>query len=255
MPMTLAAIMLIHWSSQLPTTLEFKTARTHPMGYYIALPKGWTKGKKWPVLVAIESADRQFKENAEEFVKARGNLPFIIVAPLVLTNGGSQVAQIPTYPYAQAVWDRVEREGHWTFDSDGLRAVLADVQKEYSAESQVYLTGWEAGCHTVWALLFNHPEWIRAAAPVCPNYQGRWIVKVTPRDVPRPPIRILGGDKDPYWAPGKPFYDQTQNALREATARGFDKVSIERVPGEGHGALATAVMKYLASLLPARQPG
>ena len=39
---------------------QLKTASTHPIQYYLSLPEGWTKAKKWPVVVVIESADRDF---------------------------------------------------------------------------------------------------------------------------------------------------------------------------------------------------
>jgi hypothetical protein len=41
---------------------QLKTASSHPIQYYLSLPDGWTAGKKWPVVVVIESPDREFLE-------------------------------------------------------------------------------------------------------------------------------------------------------------------------------------------------
>ena len=56
---------------------DFRTASSHPMQYYVSLPQGWTAARKWPVVVVIESANRQFLETLGIFVKARGDKPFI----------------------------------------------------------------------------------------------------------------------------------------------------------------------------------
>src|SRR6476659_4809034 len=79
---------------------QLKTASTHPIQYYLSLPDGWVAGKKWPVVVVIESADREFSQAATAFAQARGKQPFIIVTPLVVTNGGAGARSVPTYHYS-----------------------------------------------------------------------------------------------------------------------------------------------------------
>ncbi len=49
-------VTLVHASEQ----PQLKTASSHPIQYYLSLPEGWVAGKKWPVVVVIESADREF---------------------------------------------------------------------------------------------------------------------------------------------------------------------------------------------------
>src|SRR5260370_32180509 len=61
---------------------EFRTASGHPMQYYVSLPQGWTAARKWPVVVVIESANRQFQQTLGAFAKARKDMPFILVAPM-----------------------------------------------------------------------------------------------------------------------------------------------------------------------------
>src|ERR1044072_2803147 len=75
---------------------QLKTASSHPIQYYLSLPEGWSTGKRWPVVVVIESAERQFLEAATAFAQARASRPFILVTPLVVTNGGSGYRSVPT---------------------------------------------------------------------------------------------------------------------------------------------------------------
>src|SRR5262249_11470088 len=113
------------------TAPQLKTASTHAMQYYVSLPEGWTIQKKWPVVVIIESANRQFLQTITAFVQARMQAPFILVAPLVVTNGGPHYRDVPTYHYTEAVWKRIESEGPFKFDSEGLAAVMKDMRTLY----------------------------------------------------------------------------------------------------------------------------
>jgi dienelactone hydrolase len=221
--------------------LQLRTAAHHPMQYYVSLPDGWKSGHSWPVAMVIESADRDFEANAQVFEKARGPRPFIIVAPLVVTNGGANVRGIPTYHYGPAVWDQIEKDP-WKFDSDGIAAVVEDVHRLYGGTTSIDITGWEAGCHTVWALMFNQPELISRAALVCPNFAGRWL---KPSSSTHHPIaEVLAGENDPAWSAGKPLFDQTQRGIAEAKRRGFGDIRVKVVPGQGHGPLAGAVFDF-----------
>jgi hypothetical protein len=77
---------LVHASEQ----PQLKTASSHPIQYYLSLPEGWVAGKKWPVVVVIESADREFLQAfATAFAQARQHRPFILDTPLIVTNGQS----------------------------------------------------------------------------------------------------------------------------------------------------------------------
>ncbi|HEY2012532.1 MAG TPA: hypothetical protein VGH38_03475, partial [Bryobacteraceae bacterium] len=66
------------WAQGAPGPV-LKTARHHPMEYLLSLPQGWTAQKKWPVVVVIESANREFQKTATRFAEARKSLPFILV--------------------------------------------------------------------------------------------------------------------------------------------------------------------------------
>src|SRR4051794_6371773 len=153
---------------------ELRTASGHSIQYYVSLPKGWTTNTKWPVLIVVEAADRQFKENLAVFEKARKDAPFILAAPLVTTNGGANYREAGTYHYSDATWSEIEKD-RCKFDMDGIAAVAADVQKRFGGEEHYFLTGWEAGGHTVWAMILQHPDRIFGAAPAATNYAGRCL--------------------------------------------------------------------------------
>src|SRR5262245_1861842 len=133
-------------------------ASRHPMRYYLALPPGWKADRPWPVLVAIPDAGREFKANLAAFVRARGKRPYILVAPEVLSCGGAGSRTLDHYAYTRAEWDSLQGGDDFAFEDAGLAAVLEDIRRQWHGESLAFLTGWEAGGHTVWAQTLRHPE-------------------------------------------------------------------------------------------------
>ena len=234
--------------AQVPGAIETKTATTHPMIYLLSLPKAWKKGKTWPVVVAIEDADRDFPREMMAFEKARGDLPFILVVPEVLTNGGPNYVRSVNYGYSEKIWTKILQEDPWTFDQQGIAAVIDDVHRLYGGDTKYFLTGWEAGGHTAFALAFNHPENLRAAAVCCPNYAGRNVQFSTWKDRSKVPITIFYGTKDEGMKDGQPLAIQTERAISEAHKHGFD-ITMKTIPDAGHDPLAPSVLQWFASLL------
>jgi len=196
--------------------------------------------------MAIESADRNFKKNALDFAKAREDRPYIIVVPLNVTGGGPGYRQAMGDEYAPAVWTQIE-QGPWAFDREGITAIVSDVHSKFGGEEKPYLTGWEAGAHTVWALAYNFPDKWAAVAPVCPNYQRRYIdaYSSSPARV-HLPIRTFVGQKDnALWQRFKGQYDQARTDGQE---HGFSNYTFELVADEGHGPLADAVLGWFDRL-------
>jgi len=231
---------------------QLKTATSHPIQYYLSLPEGWTAAKKWPVVVVIESADREFLDASNAFTKARQQRPFILVTPLVVTNGGAGYRNVPTYHYSDAVWANVKNSGDFNFDFDGITAIMQDVVKLYGGYDKYFVTGFEAGGHTVWGILFNHPEVVLGAALVCPNYAGRWVDEQHMSSAAERaglPIRNFVGTKDELCKEGHPIYSQMQRAMRLADEHGYKNVSLTQVEGKGHERLADEVLAYFSSLL------
>ena len=231
---------------------QMKTATSHPIQYYLSLPEGWVASKKWPVVVVIESASRDFLQAATDFAQARKHQPFILITPLVVTNGGAGYRSVPTYHYSDDVWNRIQSEGQFKFDSDGITAIMQDMVKQYGGEERYFIAGLEAAGHTIWGILFNHPEFTRGAVLVCPNYLGRWVDEAhisSAAERATLPIRNIIGTKDELCVPGHPIYAQMQKALSVAEQHGYKNVSLVEVEGKGHERLAEEVLAYFASLI------
>jgi hypothetical protein len=230
---------------------QLKTASSHPIQYYLSLPEGWVAGKKWPVVVVIDSAERDFLQAATAFAQASGSRSFILVTPLVVTNGGTRYRSVPAYHYSDPVWARID-SGPFQFDSEGITAIMQDVVKQYGGDDKYFITGLEAAGHTVFGILFNHPETVRGAALVCPNYLGRWVDEKqisSAAERNNLPIRNFVGTKDDLCSPGHPIYTQMQAAISLAEAHGYKNVSLTRIEGKGHERLADEVLAYFSSLM------
>lgn len=227
---------------------ELETASSHPIQYYVSLPKAWNRERTWPVVMIIEAAEREFLKTLRVFEKARGDRPFILVTPLVTTNGGANYRQAGTYHYSEETWAKIQ-ENRCGFDFDGITAVAADIRKLHHGEPRYFLTGWEAGGHTVWALIFEHPEEVRAAAPAVTNYAARCIegFSNSPMRV-NLPVRVFQVDTERDKAPGRYVYLQSQKAMKTAREHGFRSVTERVAAGKPHGPLADEVLEYFAEL-------
>ena len=235
------------------TAITSHQATTHRMRYFVAPPVGWAPGHAWPVVVVIADAHRDFADNLQRFVQARGDRPFLLVAPEVVTCGGTRGQTSPPYSYTEAEWKQARAPKDFEFDDAGLAAVLADVHAKWGGVERAYLTGWEAGGHTVWAQTLRRPERWRAVAPVTTNYQGRGL---TPEAFSHAPERATlpiqtflcaapSGNIAPFLAP---LRQQIDRALAEASAHGFAPAPVRVVAGADHGPLPGPVLAWFDSL-------
>ena len=241
----------------LPGGLKRLTASGHPMQYWISLPTGWRQGGSWPVVVALEAAEKDYRANAERFVAARGDRPFIIVVPYIVTNGNQGLRDPQIFPYTPATWDTIDRVTGCRFDAEGLAQVLADVQRLFQGRERCYLTGFEAGTHLLWSYTFQHPEQLAAVAPVAGNYRGRCVTpEIFSTHTARAslPIRGFAGSLDPGFGPGGQVYGQYLEAKSLAREHGFLVLSDEVVPGKDHRPLPAEVLAWFAYLESASIP-
>jgi hypothetical protein len=232
--------------------IELKKAANHPIRYYISLPANWSPEKTWPVIVAIEAAEKEFKLNAERFVEARGDLPFIIVSPVITTNGNHGQHDPKIYPYSIADWKFIDSVSTCEFDTKGMAAIINDIKSLYHGEDKIYITGYEAGAHLVWTMILRFPEKLNAAAPVASNFQSRCVEEKSISNDPSGihlPVRGITGYNDMYFGAKGPYYNQYENAKALATSHGFDNISEIRVAGKDHVPLPADVMDWFASLL------
>jgi dienelactone hydrolase len=236
-----------------PAAISLHRAIAHPMRYHLALPTRWTLGSEWPVLVVIPDAARDFEANLARFVRARGDRPYILVAPEVLSCGGARSRTRDHYAYTRAEWDSLQGGDDFAFEDAGLAAVLADVHARWRGEPKAFLTGWEAGGHTVWAQALRHPERWRAVAPVTTNYQRRGVDSTTISNAPeraRLPIQAFrcGAPTGEFAAFMSVLDRQIELALRDAAEHGFRARPVRVIPNADHGPLAEAVLAWCDSV-------
>jgi poly(3-hydroxybutyrate) depolymerase len=233
------------------SSLQLKKANGHPIQYLISLPDNWSAKTKWPVVIVVSDAEKQFKKDAEQFISNRKGLPFIIVSPFITTNGNQGHRDSSIYPYSKSTWDTIDKQTICMFDIEGLQSIIKDVQETYSGSDKVFITGFEAGAHLVWAMIFQHPELLYAAAPVAGNFRNRCVETNTfSNDHSRTllPIRnfTASGDKD-FGVKGR-IYSQYLEAKALATAHGYQNISETEVQGKGHVLLPDEVLNYFSTV-------
>jgi dienelactone hydrolase len=234
-----------------PITVE--RATSHPMRYHLALPVGWNADREWAVLVVIPDAGRAFEANLAQFVRARAGRPYLLVAPEVLSCGGARTRTREHYSYTRTEWDSLQGGDDFAFEDAGLEAVLADIHTRWRGEPRAFITGWEAGGHTVWAQALRHPERWCGVAPVTTNYQRRGVdstsISRAPerRSVPIQPFRC-GAPTGEMTGAIKFIDQQMALALSDARVHGFQPRSVQVVPGVDHSPLAGIVLAWCDSL-------
>jgi len=238
-------------SSPPAATAVLRSLAGHSMQYYVVRPEGWSPARKWPVVVAVEAAEKEFRLNAERFAAAGRKLPFIIVTPITVTNGNAGHRDPAIYPYSASTWDQIEKEGVCVFDEKGLAEVLKDVREKDGGDDLVYLTGFEAGAHLVWATIFHHPEALAAAAPVAGNYRGRCVDGQPLSSSPARahlPVRGFATDGDATFGPGAVLFAQWKEAQKLARDHGYLDVKEVIIKGKGHVPLPEDVLAYFDSV-------
>lgn len=233
-----------------PGSLVRRTASNHAMQYWVSLPKHWDAQHAWPVLVVLEAAEKEYEANARRFADARGDLPFIIVAPYIVSNGNQGLRDPQIFPYSTATWDLIDRVGGCAFDLAGLDAVLAEVQRDFHGKPRAWLSGFEAGTHVLWAYTFRHPEKLAGVVPVAGNYRGRCVDETAFSADPareQLPIHALTGSLDTAFGPGSRVHGQYLEAKALARQHGFQNLTEEIVPGKDHVPLPAEVLAWCAA--------
>jgi len=200
---------------------ELKTSQPSGVKYYVAKPKGWTPDKKWPILVAIDGAGHDFSGCCNRFVTARGDRPFIVVAPCVSSNGNDPA------------------------EFQAVISIVEEVQKDLGGRPKFFITGFSAGGHLTWQFVFNRPDLISGAAPAAANFRSRGIDAVsTAKERIDLPIRGFNGGKD-----NPVINSQWDDAEQLARKNGYQNITHTLSKEAGHTPFASDVVNYFATLL------
>jgi predicted esterase len=200
---------------------ELKTAKAVAVKYYVALPNGWNADKEWPILVTIDGSGHNFLGSCQNFVRARGDLPFIVISPFVRSNGNDPA------------------------DREAVIAIVKEVQQESKGRQKLFITGFSAGGHLTWQFVFKHPELLGGAAPAAANFRFRGIDEVSKaKERVELPIHGFNGEKD-----AAVINAQWDDAAEHAREHGYENIAHDLVPGAGHQAFADEVVKFFADLI------
>jgi dienelactone hydrolase len=177
---------------------------------------------------------------------------FIIVAPVIVTNSGKQDPS--GVGYGQDVVDLVAHEGGGRFDEEGILAIVGELQTEFSAQHRFFITGFSAGGHATWLMVFLHPDLLAGAVSNSGNFIGRSLpgraLSQSPERATLPIREIIGSDDGHYPS----LYAQWQAARKLATDNGWGNLSEEIVPGEKHAPRPDRVLAFFSSILANPQP-
>jgi hypothetical protein len=230
-------------------TVVLKTAKDHPVQYYVSLPKAWTATSKLDVIILFEAASKEYKKNIDRFIAARGEAPFILVQPIHTNNGSQGRGDATLFPYTKETWDYIDKVGDCQFNGDGINAIFNEVRTEYHTQDRWYATGFEAGTHMLWWMVFNRPDLVKAAVAVAGNYRGRCVNESSVVTTTSPiVIKAFFGDQDDLARQGAVLSGQWIQARDLAKKNGYSDISEKIVTGKGHEPMEKEVMEFFATL-------
>jgi len=206
-----------------PAEPELKTVPGGSVQYYLSLPKGWSPKSTWPIVVTIEGSGHDFLRNCRGFIQARGDGPFILVTPLVTSNGNDPA------------------------DEKAVLAIVQELQKTCAGRPKFFITGFSAGGHVTWQLIFHHPDLLAGAAPAAGAFRGRNIAGIsTAAERVHLPICGFQGDKDSYLKYLGPQWLEVEQLARK---NGYQNISHIMVPGAAHQPFAKEVLNFFSTVL------
>ena len=240
-----AADLLYRFLESRPPVVQ---ASDHPIEYHVSLPRPRAAASSIAVqpqalVIAIDGSDRDFRGYHAVFVRARRDLPFALVTPFVVSNGGPP--RRSDYPYSADVFNRATGDP-LAFDVAGVSAIIRDLRGRFGSGLPVYLTGFSAGGHLTWLFLLTHPDLLAGAALASANFAGRGLPPASnTATAAHVPVRAFYGAEDRR---ADALLSQWEHARVEAEQRGCRDLTRVVVPGAGHSPFARTVMEYFTDL-------
>ncbi len=190
---------------QTPEQMEVQV--TVRMRYLVALPDGYEKQEKWPLVLFLHGAGERGADlnkvkvhGPPKLIEQGRKFPFITVSP-----------QCPT--------------GRW-WDASQLDALLTHVEKKYHVDSdRIYVTGLSMGGFGTFQLAAYCPERIAAIAPICGGGDP-----ITARRTSHIPAWVFHGAKDNVVP-----VSRSREMVEALKARGAE-VRFTEYPNAGHDA-------------------
>jgi len=229
-------------------------ADEHAIVGWVSLPKGWTKGKSYPVLVDVDGAGCNFLGSLKSFCGLRASRPVIVLAPVTFSNTNELKPETyPCYPPSLvAEWNAKNGKRH-EFDGPGVDGLLDVIRRRFGGEEKVFLTGFSGGGQYTYWKLFQQPSKVRGAAPACANFGGAGLDGAPGAgEGGGPPVRLFTGEKDQYKdhvndEPG--IEAQTDLAQENLKRLGYTRIERTQVKGAGHDPLPALVWKFVDQVM------
>ena len=176
--------------------LEQIITKTIKLEYLLYLPKGYGRGKKWPLMLFLHGSGE--RGNNLEMVASHG--------PPKLIEAGQEFGFIVVSPQCSA-------DGWWT--TQALSTLLDNLEQHLQVDtSRVYLTGLSMGGYGTWAMASEFPDRFAAIAPICGGGLEWWM-----RGITHLPIWAFHGAKDSVVP-----LEQTTRLVNELKRLGSKKV-------------------------------
>ena len=217
--------------------------------YQVYVPRDWTKGQKWPVILFLHGAGERGDDG------------------LVQTEvgvGGAIRRHFDRFP-AIVVMPQCRKGRWWTEDAMQEQALKAFEQsvKEFNGDpDRFYLTGLSMGGYGTWSVASKHPGKFAALVPICGGIRPPPSVNVpganqvadpnvdpyaaAARKIGKTPVWIFHGGADPVVPP-----DESRK-MNEALKAAGGNVKYNEYEGVGHNSWDKAyaepeLMKWILS--------
>lgn len=155
----LGAALLLTWPARVRQDDELFQSRSIKIGsteyrYRVFVPKGWSKKRKWPVMLFLHGAGERGDDNSAQarigigpaILRQQASFPFVVVLPQCPRN------RWWTDPEMQALALKALDQTAMEFGGDAKRT---------------YLTGLSMGGYGSWVMATNSPKRFAALAVIC----------------------------------------------------------------------------------------
>jgi predicted esterase len=152
------------------------------------------------------------------------HMPLIVVSPMVINADrvaamteyrGAVADAIAKADAADGFRDEVARA---KFDSEGILAILRDVQQLHHGDARVYITGFSSSTHIAYMFLFTHPELLRGVVINSGVYLERGVDTDRLPFLNQPkrarlPVKFIIGETDPGYSHCLENWEETRAEL------------------------------------------
>lgn len=221
---------------------RLRTAAGSKIKYHFMLPKGWQEEKSYPVLLAFSYQHCAFGQLCAEWAKARGDRPFIVVAPHTFSH--SDAVDRIRYAYSQEIFDAVVAKGARPWDLANLPAVLAEVKKDFGGQ-KFFVASFDSGSWTAWALILSYPDQLAGAALASPFYRPDPPASEHPARESLPVLAFFGGND----SCAMQMEEQWQAARQYGESRNFKRLARVVVENAPRGEFRTEALEFFGRVL------